>query len=275
MAEAQLREVVTGRFGTLTVSDEDGVRALCCDSACHGASWLEPAVPIDGVLVQPGPIPESIYQLGWLLAAAARPTGHVLMAGLGPGAGPVALAWAYPKLRITVVEVDPVIVALARRQYPLLAHFERTGQIRIVIQDIVEHVWQATDGDWSLACLDAYANVNSIYCPSELLQGLHGRAEAVWVNVLEEHERLLTRRQAQVLEDAGWPPAVIMPIRDPIEGTLWGNVLIGTQPLDREALLGFAPFATLDHANAARAQAQLDTLIGLTHPYLAIVDPDD
>jgi hypothetical protein len=266
-------ELVKGRFGQLSVCDGGGIRSLSCTWACHGSVWIEPAVEIGGVRFLPGPLPESLYLLTWLLAAAARPDGHVLMAGLGAGVGPIALAWAFPALRITVVEIDPEMITLARRHFPLLAHYEAQGQIRIVRQDIVEHVWQATDNDWSIACLDAYQETTSLYSPSALLQALHGRADAIWMNILESNGFEVTRRYADTLIDAGWQPQCVMPVQDHTEGIMCGNVLLGTQPIDVQALSTFAPFSSIDHPFAQRANAQLANLLTHVRPWSTVAVP--
>lgn len=271
--EETILELAEGRFGQLSVCDAGGIRSLSCTWACHGSAWIEPAVEIGGVRFQPGPLPESLYLLSWLLAAAARPDGHVLMAGLGPGVGPIALAWAFPDLRITVVEIDPAMITLARRHFPLLAHYEALGRIRIVQQDIVEHVWQANDADWSIACLDAYQDTTSLYSPTALLQALHGRADAVWMNILEANGFEVTRRYADTLIDTGWQPECVMPVHDHADGVMCGNVLLGTVPLDQQALSGFAPFAGIDHPFAVRAQAQLVNLLSRARPWSTVAVP--
>lgn len=265
-----VREVLMGRFGQLSVSDSEGVRSLSCSWACHGSSFLLPAAELAGGRLEPGPVPESDYMLGWLIAAAARPDGHVLMGGLGSGAGPIALAWAFPRLHVTVVEIDPLIVALARRHFPLLGHFEAAGRIAVVEQDVVEHVWQAGGADWSLACLDAYRDSASLYCPSALLQALHGRAAAVWLNILEDAAFDVTRRFADVLIDTGWSPACVLPVNEVPHGIPRGNVLLGTQAPAMTALRGFQPFGALDHPHARKADARLAGMLARQQPWARI-----
>lgn len=246
-----------GRFGQLSVSDSEGVRSLDCNWACHGSSFLLPAGELAGASHQPGPVPESDYMLGWLIAAAAAPDGHVLMGGLGSGAGPIALAWAFPRLRVTVVEIDPAIIALARRHFPLLPALEAAGRIAVVQQDVVEHVWRARDAGWSLACLDAYRDSSGLYCPPALLQALHGRAAAVWLNILEGADFAATRQLADALVDTGWTPVSVLPVNEVPQGTERGNVLLGTQAPAMPLLRGFRPFGGLDHPHARKADARL------------------
>jgi hypothetical protein len=267
----ECRELCVGRFGQLSVSDHGGVRTLSCSGICHGSMWLDPPAVIDGMIYRPGPIPEAEYLLGWLLAAAARPDGHVLMAGLGSGAGPIALAWAFPELRITVAEIDPAVVELARRHFPLLPYYEQQGRIRVVTQDIVELAWTSTTNDWSLACLDAFENGSHLHCPPALLQALHGRAEALWLNVLEVDNYRQTRRYADLLIDCGWEPTAVMAIVEPAGGGLmYGNVLLGTQPLALERLRNFAPFTALDHRQSQATHAELRSLIARTKPWESV-----
>ena len=266
--------VAPGLFGQLSVSDTADVRSLGCSWACHGSVWIEPAVHLDGVTYSPGPVPESVYLLGWLIAAAARPDGHVLMAGLGSGVGPIALAWAFPDLTVTVVEIDPAIIAMARQWFPLLAYYEAQGRIRIVTDDILAHVWQAPETDWSVACLDAYKEIPRLHAPSSLLQALHGRVDQIWMNILEDGGTQVTDRYAELLIDTGWEPAAVMSVHDPHGDVACGNVLLSTAMPDRNALAAFTPFAAIDHARARLADRQIAMLLSHLRSWTSVRDLD-
>lgn len=264
--------VTPGRFGQLSISDAANVRSLGCSWACHGSVWIDPAVDLDGVTYSPGPVPESVYLLGWIIAAAARPDGHVLMAGLGSGVGPIALAWAFPDLTVTVVEIDPAIIALARQWFPLLAYYEAQGRIRIVADDILAYVWKAQDADWSVACLDAYEDEPRLLAPSSLLQALHGRADQIWMNILEEDGSQVTDRYAALLIDTGWEPVAVMPVHDPHGDVACGNVLLSTVMPDRALLSEVQPFSIIDHPIARHADRQILTLLSHLRRWTRVQD---
>jgi len=266
--------VTPGRFGQLSISDSDNVRSLGCSWTCHGSVWIDPAVDLDGVTYSPGPVPESVYLLGWIIAAAAKPDGHVLMAGLGSGVGPIALAWAFPDLTVTVVEIDPAIIALARQWFPLLAYYEAQGRIRIVTDDILAYVWKAQEADWSVACLDAYEDEPRLLAPSSLLQALHGRADQIWMNILEEDGSQVTDRYAALLIDTGWEPTAVMPVHDPHGDVACGNVLLSTVMPDRALLSEVQPFSIIDHPIARRADRQILTLLSHLRRWTRVQDAD-
>ena len=218
-----------GLFGQLRVIDEQGRRTLECGPACLGASWLEPGVLVEGTTVLPGPLPAANYLLGWLMAATDRRDERILMAGLGCGAGPIALAAAYPNLHVTVAEIDPTVTALARTYWPLLGHYERQGRITILTEDIRDTVRRASDGPWSIACLDAFVDDEALVCPPDLLDGLHGLVDDLWLNLLDWEDYEVARRYGDLLEHHGWPPACLMPIHDGEDDAMAGNVLLGTR----------------------------------------------
>lgn len=256
-----------GRFGPLRVVDAAGRREMDCGPACLGASWLEPAFLVEGVAVRPGPLPAANYLLGWLVAAADRPDGHVLMAGLGSGAGPIALAAAFPALRVTVAEIDPAVITLARMHFPLLGHFERQGRITVLAEDIRDTVRRGDGGPWSIACLDAFVDDEALDCPPDLLDGLHGLADDLWLNLLDWEDYTATRRYGELLEDRGWRPAWRMPIHDGDDDAMAGNVLLGTRKLHRGRLRHLAPFLHLPHPRTDRLHRDLQTIIARMLPW--------
>lgn len=266
--DTEILAVAEGRFGRLSVTDGHGIRSLNCDWACHGSAWLEPGADIAGTTVFPGPIAESGYLIGWLLAVAAKPSGQVLMAGLGSGAGLITLAWAFPALRITVVEIDPAIITLARAHFPLLAHYEQTGTIHIVEADILDHVRQSTTEGWDVTCLDAYGNSSEPFCNQHLLMDLHGRTGDLWVNVLDDDQPPKLRRFAELMLDCGWRPRCQIPVHDPDDGEMCGNILLGTRMIDTYGLRSLRPFAAFDHPHATRAHRQIDLLLNHTQRYV-------
>jgi hypothetical protein len=252
-------EARPGRFGPLSVRDGDGVRSLWCGDLCHGASFLEPGIAVDGRILHPGPVPDAPYQYGWLLAVLHAPYARVLMAGLGSGSGVCTLLHHFPGLRVTVVEVDPAVVGLARRHLPLLDHHIRSGACTVVEDDFAAFV-TATAERWEVALLDAYDGAGELDNPVAVLADLRERVAACWLNVADrdgEGARMMIER----LATAGWIPRVAAVIRFGDDGFA-GNVVVGTASVDLAAAAALRPFAGLDHPNAQRARDDYAAVLG-------------
>ena len=248
-----------GRFGVLSVRDDDGVRSLWCDGICHGAAFLEPTVVRGGRRYRPGPVPDAPYQLGWLLPALALERGQVLMAGLGSGSGICVLLHHFPRLHVTVVEIDPAVVRLALTHLPLLGHHVALGRCTVVVAAFADYLSQHPDQHWDAALLDAYADDGELDHPTDLLRALRGRVDACWLNVAgQDGER--ARTAVERLSVAEWTPRVAAVVRFSDDGFA-GNVLIGTATIDVARAAAFVPFADLDHPNADRARADYAVLL--------------
>lgn len=102
---------------------------------------------------------------------------RVLMAGLGGGTLPTALAELLPNTHIDAVEVDAAVVAAARKYFD----FRESDRLRVVVSDARVFVKRALRrGDrYDLVLLDAYGGD---YIPEHLMT----------VEFLEETRRLLT-----------------------------------------------------------------------------------
>jgi len=160
------------------------------------------------------------------------------------------------------------IIDLARKYFPLLGHFEQLGRIRVVEADIHDFVRQTEDANWTVTCLDAYGNSSEPFCTTRLLMDLHGRTEDVWLNVLDDDQPPKLHRYAELMIDCGWRPRCQIPVHDPDDGEMCGNILLGTRMVDTYGLRSFRPFATLDHPHATRAQRQIDVLLNHAQRYV-------
>ena len=89
---------------------------------------------------------------------------NVLIVGLGGGTLPTALAELYPTARIDIVELDPAVVAVAKRYFG----FTPTDTVRVFEQDARVWVKRAKRGTkrYDLIMLDAF---NGDYIPEHLM----------------------------------------------------------------------------------------------------------
>ncbi|MFM2091613.1 MAG: hypothetical protein RLZZ127_2102, partial [Planctomycetota bacterium] len=140
---------------------------------------VEPAErtwPADWPLPDPGTVNASpyisLFPVGLLMnerlmAAAggdlAKAEPHILIVGLGSGVGPAHLFHHVPKAKITVVDIDREVIHMVRAHYPLLAHMEAVGALRLVAEDARTFIRYGAAGErWDLVLLDAYTAGSTI-----------------------------------------------------------------------------------------------------------------
>lgn len=136
-----------GLCGDLLVLDIDGRRHL----RFGGVDGVDQSVV---QLRRPGQLPTVYLRVATLGIALARRVERVLLIGLGGGAYARFLAHCFPGARIDVVEIDPIVVHLAREYFGL-----REGRrLRIHIGDAVDFVDEAgAEGlNYDSVFLDAY-----------------------------------------------------------------------------------------------------------------------
>ncbi|MCJ8267991.1 MAG: hypothetical protein MJK04_01150, partial [Psychrosphaera sp.] len=148
----QILATAAGLFGEVTVAQTDDRRYLAIEQEREGSFWL-----VDG---QPGYLPASAYVAGFLPAGChfnANVTAtRALMLGLGAGAGVIALLSNFSRLHITVVEIDPAIIELSCRYFPLLTQYINSGRLSIICQDAISYVQTHTTTNYDFAILDIY-----------------------------------------------------------------------------------------------------------------------
>ena len=89
---------------------------------------------------------------------------RVLIAGLGGGTLPTALAELFPQAQIDIVEIDPAVVAVAKRFFG----FAETAKLKVFTQDARVFTKRALirNATYDLIMLDAY---NGDYIPEHLM----------------------------------------------------------------------------------------------------------
>ncbi len=249
--EFRLLERAQGAFGDLMICDDAACRSLWCEAQCLGSLYLEPAAACGG----PGPVPEASYVLGWLMAVLPQPRARILMGGLGCGAGVVALLHHFPTCLIEVVEIDPVVVHLARRHVPLLSEWEAAGRVIIQVEPI--ETVAARGGCWDFALLDCFQYGTEAFVPDCVLADLRRCCREVWLNVVDDEPGTRTQRWAARFRAHGWTTPTAMKLWQVDCGVTYfgGNYLLGTAALAADMLHRFKPFDDLagEAVDTARA----------------------
>lgn len=257
-----------GQYGHISVRDADGLRSLCCGALCHGSSYLESAGVGVGATHAPGPVPEGSYPLGWSFAALPEPDGHLLMGGLGAGAGVTMLLHEFPELRITVVEIDPVVIRLARAHFPLLDKYVSEQRLSIISADLLEVAQRFHRPTWSSALIDLYQESSILHCPADLLVALRACTGNVWLNILDGAGRERVHHSCEVLRAAGWSPRSLIPTVSIHDGLHYqsGNFFLGTAPIDALQARCHRPFADRTDALARSARQHYAGMLELVEP---------
>jgi len=251
-----------GKFGNLSVRDTAYARELLIDDQVQGGSFLEPsAATIDSSLVGPGPIATSAYQAGWFLAGADYPQGEGIMIGLGSGSGAIQLLYNFPGIILTVIEIDPVLVQLARNSFPLIGYYEDQGRLLVIEQDA--NVFLANPGrTWEFGLADAYNGEDQLvdtYIPT-----LAKAVENLYINVIDYYNGPGFRNIFGALADTTQSIKQIFKAI-PCTSQNWPfhatSNWIFTTTVGSEARDQFIPFQDLDSHSAAVQQANYELLL--------------
>lgn len=129
-----------GMFGEITVVQTETIRSLQIEQQVQGGMWLEVASDINGRKDRCDVYPSSPYVTGCLLAGCYQSSAHGLVLGLGAGVGVIGLLQNFSSMKLTVIEIDPVMIETALEYFPVLSEFVRQGRLRIVQGDAVSYV---------------------------------------------------------------------------------------------------------------------------------------
>lgn len=146
----EIWQTAGGLFGPISVGRD--LSANTC--------WMRIQNEIEGQVFlndegQPSAIAASPYFYGFVIPAWHFSTSHGLMLGLGAGIGATLLLTLFPALSLTVVEIDPQVIDLSRRYFPLVSFYENQGRLRIIQQDAREYLSRENQA-FSFALLDIF-----------------------------------------------------------------------------------------------------------------------
>ncbi|MDQ3875796.1 MAG: fused MFS/spermidine synthase [Actinomycetota bacterium] len=129
------------RYHRLAVVEDDDTRYLRFDNSFQSAMYLNRPFATRFEYTD-------YFHLGLAYNPRAR---NVLFIGLGGGSAPKRLWRDFPRLRIQVVELDPVVVDVARRYFRL----PRSPRLRVEAED-GRRFLAADDRRWDVIAIDAY-----------------------------------------------------------------------------------------------------------------------
>lgn len=125
----------------LRVEDRGDSRFLRFDDSWQSGMYLDDPVRARFTYTD-------VMHVGWALNPGAR---RVLLVGLGGGSIPKRILASYPDVTVDVVELDPVVVDVARRYFALPSD----PRLRVYVEDGRRFVRRAP-GRYDLVLLDAY-----------------------------------------------------------------------------------------------------------------------
>ncbi|MCJ8346578.1 hypothetical protein MJH12_13630, partial [bacterium] len=139
-------------------------------------------------------LPESFCSLIFYPAAQNYASGHLLILGLGSGAGIIALLSAFENLSIHVVEKFEEVIELATKHFPLLVFFVKEGRLKIICDDGLAYVNSQSNLSaipiYDAICLDMYSGDQefSFSLNDQDLVSIKAISHSVWMNFIGVYE---------------------------------------------------------------------------------------
>ena len=141
LSRAQLVYEVTSPYHHIRVVDEDGMRTLYFDDAMESRMWTQDSLKGHFEYTE-------YFHMAWLWNQQLT---NVLMVGLGAGTAQRAFVHYYPGVKVETVEIDPVMVRVARDFFS----FHESERQKVHVADGRVFLRRST-GRHDLIVLDAY-----------------------------------------------------------------------------------------------------------------------
>ncbi len=259
-------ETRQGAFGEIRIIDTPLVRRMVIGDTVQGACCHDPDANaiLGNAPPGPGPVIEASYQLAWLLAGLGNPGGKGLMMGLGCGSGAIGLLHHFRKLKLDVIESDPVVVELANRYFPLVRHYQEQQRLRLFIADAYHGLSDIDDG-YDIALIDvAFDQRNPVRLDkmAALIASTAPKAAEIWLNIIDRFNSRSFSGVLRTFEKCGMPAAYAW---SPVPPTDWlpvrRNWIISTAARTIPGQ-GFHPYAGLMGRGAESARRLWRVLIG-------------
>jgi len=192
-----------GLFGKIEIVDSHEARYLLLNDQIQGGGYLNPAATefFPG-MHGPGCVAASSYMMGWVVAGVQNANASGVMIGLGSGCGVTQMLYLCPKIDLTVVEIDPAMVDVATKAFPLLQRYILEGRLNIVTADASDYLKTSDVFDIGLA--DAYDGM-SYNLKSSYMAQLFDKSGAVYANCIDKVDGKATRNLIQLAKSKGKP----------------------------------------------------------------------
>ncbi|PPT05321.1 hypothetical protein CKA32_005813 [Geitlerinema sp. FC II] len=246
-----------GLFGTVWVLDEPETRFLCIGEQSQGSATKSPSACQweANCRCGPGPLSESYFASAFLLVGCQMPESSGLVLGLGAGAGVTMSLACFPKLRLTVVEIDPVVIRMCLTFFPLVQHYIDTGRLEIIQADAIAFL-NANRRRFDFLQCDVYQgdlDFPASFASQEFIKTIRQTSPFLFVNIIGELNSPHLRRVLAAFDAADRPLSTIY-TGESLEKSK-------TEPINwfgltQEANVprGFVPFANLSTPSAERVR---------------------
>lgn len=258
-------EQTSGMFGPVSIVQSDDSLNLLIGQQVQGGAYLSPHAVVRGQPVMPGPVSSSKYSAGWLLAGTQNENGSAFMVGLGSGSGACALLHNFPNMDLTIVELDPAIIAAAQKWFPLLQQYQDEGRLNIITADATACLTDALGDDnrWDIGFLDAYTGSNTMHAPPELIGLLLDRCDNVWINCIDHERGPQLAGLMDLMANNGRPACWVF--RCSNEPGMVGNLVLTTQDVDPQTADAFVPYADLEGPSVDEARMAYTDMLRSGH----------
>lgn len=186
-----------GLFGNVSIVQGVSTRRLMIGDQVQGSFWLKNNTPSN--------IPSSPYISRLICAASDDSNGHFLVLGLGAGAGVIALLENFKKIHVSVVELDPTLIELAREFFPLITYYERTGRLNIIVGDAFRYV-ETTQYRYDTVVVDVYRGYSSLNTESFSMPfalALTTKCKNIIINLICKNDRSSLAYFHKIFRDLG------------------------------------------------------------------------
>lgn len=249
-----------GMFGTVRIIDQPEKRFLCIDEQVQGDARKQPGANEweANCRFGPGPLSDSYLGAASLLVGCQMPEASGLVLGLGCGVGLTTNLACFPELRLTVVEIDPVVIRLCLTFFPLVQHYVDAGRLEIVRADATDFL-SSNRRQFDFIQCDAYQGYNELpaeFASAEFIELMKQTAPLLFVNILSQLNAPHLHRVLAAFDAAGKPLSTLYPGAPLAEIETKVRNWFG---FSQEATIpeGFFPFANLSTnsiaANSAKA----------------------
>ncbi|MES2204152.1 MAG: hypothetical protein V4496_02925 [Pseudomonadota bacterium] len=202
----KILESSPGLFGKISICEtvNPAIRLMKINDEIEGQAFSIPnATDFSCTLDGPGPVSASRYLYGFIIAAWLFPDKKALVLGLGAGIGVTLLLTLFPKLTLTVVEIDAQVIRLAKRYFPLIAFYEAQGRLQI-IESAAEIYLENCDDFFAFTLLDLFSGDEKNHHNLQLIDKALERSPYFMANIITSEKVLPVIERAINVNELMW-----------------------------------------------------------------------